>query len=178
MKLFSHQALKDLQMFTSSNGVEFSFIPPRAPHFGGLWEAAVKSMKLVLVKNTGHAHLTYEELQTVAADAEAVVNTRPLAPLPEDPNDGEALIPSHLLVGTFLKALPEPSLEECNLSHLTRWQRFTYIKQQFWELWRRDYLHTLQARSKWLSPKANIVPGQLIMIHEDNAPPQQWPSLT
>jgi len=50
MQLFSQQALKDLQMFTSSNGVEFSFIPPRAPHFGGLWEAAVKSMKLLLVK--------------------------------------------------------------------------------------------------------------------------------
>ncbi|XP_070854244.1 uncharacterized protein [Drosophila suzukii] len=175
MQLFSQQALKDLQMFTSSNGVEFSFIPPRAPHFGGLWEAAVKSMKLLLVKNTGHSHLTYEELQTVAVDAEAVVNSRPLAPLSEDPNDGEALTPSHFLVGTSLKALPEPSLEECNLSHLTRWQRVTHIKQQFWELWRRDYLHTLHARSKWLSPKANIVPGQVVMIHEDNASPQQWP---
>jgi len=83
MQLFSQQALKDLQMFTSSNGVEFSFIPPRAPHFGGLWEAAVESMKLLLVKNTGHSHLTYEELQTVAVDAEAVVNSRPLAPLSE-----------------------------------------------------------------------------------------------
>jgi len=109
MQLFSQQALKDLQMFTSSNGVEFIFIPPRAPHFGGLWEAAVKSMKLLLVKNTGHSHLTYEELQTVAVDAEAVVNSRPLAPLSEDPNDGEALTPSHFLVGTTLKSLPEPS---------------------------------------------------------------------
>jgi len=103
-------------MFTSSNGVEFSFIPPRAPHFGGLWEAAVKSMKLLLVKNTGHSHLTYEELQTVAVDAEAVVNSRPLAPLSEDPNDGEALTPLHFLVGTSLKALPEPGLEECKVA--------------------------------------------------------------
>jgi len=38
-------------------------------------------------------------------------------------------------------------------------QMVTHIKQQFWDLWRRDYLHTLQARSKWLSPKANIVRG-------------------
>jgi len=129
MQLFSQQALKDLQMLTSSNGVEFSFFPPRAQLFAGLWETAVKTMKLLLVKNTGHSHLTYEELQTVAVDAEAVVIPRPLAPLSEDPNVGEALTPLHFLVETSLKALPESSSEECNLPHLTRWQRVAHIKQ-------------------------------------------------
>ncbi|XP_044249382.2 uncharacterized protein [Drosophila takahashii] len=166
-QLFSQQALQDLKTFTSSTGVSFHFIPPRAPHFGGLWEAAVKSMKHLLVKNIGNSGLTYEELQTVAIEVEAVLNSRPTAPISEDPNDGEALTPSHFLLGSSLKALPEPCLENRNPNSLTRWHRVTYLKQQFWELWRRDY--------KWLTPQANITPGQLVIIHDDHTPPQQWP---
>ena len=31
--------------FISQEMIEWEMIPPRSPHFGGLWEAAVKSMK-------------------------------------------------------------------------------------------------------------------------------------
>ncbi|XP_051858142.1 uncharacterized protein LOC127565093 [Drosophila albomicans] len=88
-----------LQLFASEMGMEWHFIPPRAPHFGGLWEAAVKSAKHLLVRQMANASLTESEVRAHLADVEAILNSRPLTPLSSDPNDGEALTPGHLLIG-------------------------------------------------------------------------------
>jgi hypothetical protein len=49
---------------SSSRNIDFPFSPPRTPHFGGLWEAAVKSVKRLLESTTMAASLTFEELNT------------------------------------------------------------------------------------------------------------------
>ena len=64
--------------FLSSKSIEWKFIPQRAPHFGGLWEAAVKSTKRHLKRIVGNVKLTFEELTTVLAQVEACLNSRPL----------------------------------------------------------------------------------------------------
>ncbi|XP_058840886.1 uncharacterized protein LOC131696359 [Topomyia yanbarensis] len=51
----------------SDNEIRWKFIPPRAPHFGGLWEAAVKSAKTHLLKAIGNVNVAYEDMLTLLA---------------------------------------------------------------------------------------------------------------
>lgn len=57
---------------------KWHFIPPASPHFGGLWEAGVKSTKTHLTKIIGNSSLTFEELSTLLVQIEAILNSRPL----------------------------------------------------------------------------------------------------
>ncbi|XP_055542891.1 uncharacterized protein LOC129728468 [Wyeomyia smithii] len=67
------------------NGIQFRFIAPRSPYLGGIWEAAVKSMKLHLRRTLGNAMLTETEFVTALIQVEATLNSRPITPMSEDP---------------------------------------------------------------------------------------------
>lgn len=160
--------------FSATTGFQFSFIPPRSPHFGGLRESAVKSANHILLKDMSQGRLIYEELQTILIEVEAILNSRPLAARSDDPNDAEALTPAHLLVGSSLLTLPDHRITNANVKYLQHWQMVTFLKQQFWQQWVRNYVLDLQQKSKWFKTFDKIVEGRLVIIHEDNIPPQQW----
>ncbi|XP_071033032.1 uncharacterized protein [Parasteatoda tepidariorum] len=67
--------------------VEWKFIPPRAPHFGGIWEAGVKAFKTHLKKTIGDSKLTLEEFLTLVTQIEGMLNSRPITPLSSDSKD-------------------------------------------------------------------------------------------
>lgn len=56
---------RDAAHATTAQGIRWHFNPPAAPHFGGLWEAAVKSTKFHLRHVIGETTLTFEELSTL-----------------------------------------------------------------------------------------------------------------
>lgn len=69
----------------------------------GKWETIVKSMKFHLRRKIGETPLTYEELSTLLAQIEAVLNFRPLEPLSDDPDDLSALLGISLLVRLLIQ---------------------------------------------------------------------------
>lgn len=163
-----------LNSFCSNNFINFHFIPPRAPHFGGLWEAAVKSAKGHLYRTLAGAKLTFEELSTTLIEIEAIMNSRPIAALSTDPNDIEALTPGHFLVNGPLNSLPERPIQCDNISLLERWQRICAAKQKFWHSWSSDYLHEIIQRKAWQKTSPDLKPGMLVLVHEDNLAPLHW----
>lgn len=161
--------------FFTTQHVTWKFIPPRSPHFGGIWESAVKAIKYHLRRVVGNTKLTYEEFNTIIVQVEACLNSRPLSPLSSDPNDLIPLTPGHFLIGCPLVAVPEPDLTDVNTGRLTRYQHLTQMMQHFWKRWCKDYITELQARSsKGVSKMSNVTPGTMVLVMEDNLPPLLW----
>ena len=105
----NNSILKELTKYEFQN-IEWKFSPPGVPHFGGLWEAGVRSMKTLLRKSIGTHPLAFEELATVLAEIEAILNSRPMERVEALPEDGlPILTPGHFLIGRPIKA-PAPQL--------------------------------------------------------------------
>lgn len=148
--------------------------PAGAPHFNGLAEAAVKSVKLHLKKTMGESKLSYEELSTLLAQVEACVNSRPLCSLSTDPNDINPLTPAHFLIGQPAILPPDQNHLETKMTWLTRWQRVQQMTQYFWKRWQADYLNQLQTRTKWRQEGKMPEIDDIVLIKEGNLPPLQW----
>lgn len=161
-------------LFSNSVSCQWHFNPPAAPHFGGLWEAAVKSAKFHLKRVIGKQILTFEEMVTFTHRVEAVLNSRPITPQSTDPKDLRALSPGHFLIGCPLVALPEPDLTSSPVNRLTRWQLLNQFSQSFWKRWSSEYLTTLQIRAKWYRRETNVAVGDLVLMRRPNVPPTVW----
>ncbi|XP_078051456.1 uncharacterized protein LOC144477603 [Augochlora pura] len=119
----------------------------KAPHFGGLWEAAVKSFKYHLKRVAGNELFTFENFNTLITEIEAILNSRPLTPISSDANDLLALTPGHFLIGDSLTSLRERDFRDTPSNRLSSsWQQIQKIKQHFWNRWRREYLNELTCR--------------------------------
>lgn len=177
IKLAEKTWKQDLNVEFKDLGTEWHFIPPATPNFGGLWEAGVKSIKTHLNKTIGTSFLTYEELSTVLIQIEAVLNSRPLCPLSNNPGETNFLTPSHFLIGETLSAPPERNYEMDRKSHLERWNHVQLTYQRFAHLWKRDYLNKLQNRPKCLKTTTLFKKGDLVLLAEDNTPPTVWPKM-
>lgn len=129
-----------MQNVLTDSGIRWHFIPPRSPHFGGLWESAIKSIKHHLFRVLGNANFTYEELNTILIRVEACLNSRLLVPLSSEPSDLSPLTPAQILIGDSLSALPEIEVSLVPTNRLTRWRRGMQVSQQIWSRWNREYL--------------------------------------
>ncbi|GBM69341.1 hypothetical protein AVEN_155764-1 [Araneus ventricosus] len=116
---------ESLYAFFAEENIEWSFIPPRSPNWGGLWEANIKAFKYHFKRVAGNSKFSYEELLTLTTQIEAILNSRPLTPLSADVDDLDVLTPAHFLIGRPITAIVEPSLIDFETNRLNVWQRIT-----------------------------------------------------
>ncbi|XP_071639832.1 uncharacterized protein [Temnothorax longispinosus] len=166
---------KEIASCLLGDGTQWKFNPPSAPHFGGKWEAGVKSVKYHLKRTIGDTLLTYEDMTTLLTQIEAILNSRPLCQLSDDPDDISIITPGHFLIGGALSTIPEPSLSLVQISHLNRWQLLQQKLEHFWSHWSKDYLQRQLAIYKWNSVNHSITEGSVVLVVDERYPPSKWP---
>lgn len=112
---WNEEMAKELAAFQTS----WNFNPPGTPHFGGLWEAGVKSVKYHLKRIIGKTRLTYDEFETVLVQVEACLNYRPLCDIRSSTNE-MVITPGHFLIQDNLIALPDDNRQSDKLSYGSR----------------------------------------------------------
>ncbi len=145
------------------------------PHFGGLWEENVKSMKRLLAKQVDSIPLRYDELETVLINVEALLNSRPLEPVTStDPDAIQLLTPGNFLIGRPLKALPTKDLSGRPLTYYRWWNLVQRLTDQLWDNWIATYQQSLCARQQLATSDCNYKVGDIVLLRDEQLCHREW----
>uniref|UniRef100_L7LXX7 Putative tick transposon n=1 Tax=Rhipicephalus pulchellus TaxID=72859 RepID=L7LXX7_RHIPC len=162
--------------YCANNKVTWKFTAEKAPWWGGFWERLVRIVKDCLRRSIGRRTLNLQELITLLAETEAVVNSRPITFTYSSPTEPNVLTPSHFLLGCRLLSTPR-SLEEprAETTYLNLWVHRQRALQHLWKRWLREYLLLLRsAHSRKVHSSHSIEQGDIVIVHEDNIPRMFW----
>ncbi|XP_035225552.1 uncharacterized protein LOC118198073 [Stegodyphus dumicola] len=141
-----------------------------SPHFGG-----IKSTKYHCKRVIGETLLTFEELTTLLAQIEAILNSRPLCSVNNTDIDCINIpTPSHFLTGDVILSPPElPLTSPANIRN--RWDLLQKMCKDFCKSWTKAYLSSLQNRKKWKVTQPNMKTGDIVLLLDDGHIPGSWP---
>ena len=167
-----------LKQFLYNEGTVWKFNPPHASHMGGVWERLIGIARRILdgmLLDHRRVGLTHEVLVTFLAETTAIMNSRPLSGISSDPNSSFILTPNILLT----QKMDGPNEKTCETDSKdlmrVQWKRVQHLAKVFWDKWKKEYLHTLQARKKWHQVQRNVHVGDVILMKEKDLHRNEWP---
>ena len=164
----------EVERFMTNNHITWKFIPVASPNYGGIWEAGVRSVKDHIKRSFGEQILTIEEIQTILCQIEGILNSRPLTAIQEDPCEPQVLTPAHFIIGETFSTTIFDRIEPEKFSLGDRYRLMQEIVKSFWSRWNKEYLNTLQIKSKWKSDSKNAAVGDLVIIKRNQDAPKTW----
>ena len=166
-----------MQRYLSEQGCTWEFNPPHSSHMGGVWERMIGVARRVLdsiLLQSKSSHLSHEVLCTFLAEVTAIVNARPLIPVSNDPELPFILTPATLLTQKVGAPAPLGEFTDKDLFK-SQWRQVQSLASKFWTRWKREYLPTLQSRTKWTETHRNLQEGDLVLLKDKQVVRNEWP---
>ena len=99
---------------------------------GGSWERQIRSIRQILSTVLHSQLVSDDELSTLLAEVEGILNSRPLVPIVFDSEGNEPLTLNHLLLLRGHPNLPPGLFEKRDSYAKRRWAQVQYLADQFW----------------------------------------------
>uniref|UniRef100_A0A7I5EAZ9 Integrase catalytic domain-containing protein n=1 Tax=Haemonchus contortus TaxID=6289 RepID=A0A7I5EAZ9_HAECO len=171
--------------FSANHKITSRFITPLSHWKGGFYERMVQLFKISFRKVVGRTPLMHEEFQTVVAEIEAVIYSRPITPFREAQSSVSALRPIHFISPQVSLQIP-PSDHLQSESAVTAYKLGLWYTESlkvldpFWHLWHTDYLAALKERHQLRirQPKYDVAPrniNDVVIIADEKLPGSHWP---
>ena len=151
------------------------FQSPRALHFGRAHEVMVKATKKAIYAVPSNSDVTDEELITVIAGAESLLNSRPLTYQSADPRDDIPLMPNHFLYGQMGRQFVPESVDTTRFDPHKWWRKVQELISPVWSRWLKEYSPMLNTRPTWTEVAKDLADGDVVLLLDPNLPQGQWP---
>jgi hypothetical protein len=150
--------------------VSWTFTPPKAAHFGGIYEIMVKASKRCLKAIQNHGVLNQDQFYTVVYHVASTLNSRPLTRVKQDGSETMTITPNHFLHGSLGGAV-STALED---NPKERWHEVVKVVNSTWKLYLEEYLLELRRAHIWQDIMPNVRVGDLVLELDKNLPRGLW----
>ena len=177
--------------YLANRQVEWTFIPKRAPWFGGFYERLIGVTKSTLRKVLRNTLVSLDELLTLVVEVETLINERPLTYTFSDFEEPIPLTPSMLLYGRSLTLLPHHEVTQDELLDPDygvdpntldkRSKHLDFVIKQCWKRWKTEYLpqlreaHSTNSKLRGHGTQNMIKVGDVVLVHNDIEKRTHWP---
>ena len=168
------------QEFISEQLIQWKYICPISPWWGGYWERLMKTIKIPLRKVLGKSFLSADEMYTVLTEVEAMVNSRPLCAVNDEPDCQNYLTPANFLTGKPLINLPLHPLhgKEAYTTASRKQLNILMMNQEkslrsIWKMWREEYIRSLGVCPD-IRNNVPIKENDLVMVSDNSTPRCTW----
>ena len=172
---FLNDSHSKIYHYLRKQGTCWTFNTPLASHMGGIWERMIRSVRQILVSVMPNKSLTDDDLSTILAEVENIVNSRPLTDLSLEPGEATPLTPNHLLRLNSAVTPAPIKVDDSDCYSRQRFRLVQYVADEFWKRWIIEYPRTIMNRSKWKTKRRNFLPGDIVLIQDVTYPRGKWP---
>ncbi|KAL8601152.1 hypothetical protein ACOMHN_002959 [Nucella lapillus] len=121
------------------------------------------------IKSKQQRYPTFEELAEFIKE-EADIACEPVfgtankisSPVPTQPFQSSGILP------------PPGVFDEADLYARKQWRKVQHLSNEFWRLWRKDFLMTLHVRRKWQKRQPNVEVGDIVILRDDGVFRADW----
>jgi hypothetical protein len=165
-----------IKKLLSDHEIRWVLNPPMASHFGGVFEALIKSAKKAINAILKNAEVNDEELSTIIVKAEEMLNSRPLMVQIIDGKEVEVLTPNHFLRSRWCEDFKHNDIEvDEKVRFSRRWRYILEVRSHIWKRWMKELVPIWGTRAKWNKAEDGIKKGDVVWVLDKTNDVGRWP---